>query len=529
MRRSMRRWFGLLVVLMTMAGLMLPTGSARAVEDPPRDQTVIMAFSSDITTLDPHDHILRLGIITMYHLFDNLVVRDLDTGKIIPHLATSWKIIDDTTWEFKLRHDVVFHNGEKFTAHTVKFNYDRVLDPANKLPQRGNHKEIKSVEVVDDYTVRFKTHRPYPIMLERMQNFQMLPEKYFKEKGKAYIAEHPVGTGPYKFVHWIRGRELLFERNDDYWGPKPAFKYAKIRIIPDTSTQIAELLSGGVDIVRALPPDQIEVVDASGVARHMVAPILRTAFLQLDSVGRSGKHPVQNVLVRKAMNHAVNIDGYIKYILNGRADRVATVINPKAFGYDPSVPFYEYNPEKAKQLLKQAGYPNGFELRFRTGLTTVEPGLAQTSQAIAADLEKVGIKVKFDQINEIGPYVTQVKEGKAGPMFVWSWGYYSVFDADGILYDLFHCGGLDDNHQPKSTPWAYYCNEQVDQWIEEARGTLDADRRKELYSKIQWKLHDDAAHLFKWGLHGIWGVSNRINWKAPIDEIDRMFLATPAQ
>jgi peptide/nickel transport system substrate-binding protein len=327
----------------------------------------------------------------------------------------------------------------------------------------------------------------------------------------------------------MRGRELLFERNDSYWGPKPALKYAKIRIIPDTSTQIAALLSGGVDIVRALPPDQIEVVNASGMARHMIAPILRTAFLQLDSVGRSGKHPVQDVRVRRAMNHALNIDGYIKYILAGEADRTATVINPKAFGYDPSVPVYEYDPKKARQLLKEAGYANGFELRFRTGLTTVEPGLAQTTQAMAADLEKVGIKVKFDQMNEIGPYVTQVKEGKAGPMFVWSWGYYSVFDADGILYDLFHCGGLNENNQPKDTPWAYYCDEQMDTWIEAARGTIDAKKRQELYTKIQQQLHDDAAHIFKWGLHGIWGVSKRITWKAPIDEIDRMFLAAPAK
>lgn len=107
-----------------------------------------------------------------------------------------------------------------------------------------------------------------------MQNFQMIPEGYFQEKSKAHIAEHPVGTGPCKFVHWIRGRELLFERNDTDWGPKPALKYAKIRMIPDTSTQIAELLSGGIDIVRALPPDQIEVVDASGLARHMIATTL---------------------------------------------------------------------------------------------------------------------------------------------------------------------------------------------------------------------------------------------------------------
>ena len=160
------RMFIMSMLILYFGLLTTPAWSA----DAPRDETVILAFSSDIQTLDPHDHILRLGIITMYHLFDNLVVRDLDTGEIAPHLATSWKIVDDTTWEFKLRDDVVFHNGEKFTAQTVKFNYDRILNPDNNLPQRGNHKEIQRIEVVDDTTVRFTTHRPYPIMLERMQN-----------------------------------------------------------------------------------------------------------------------------------------------------------------------------------------------------------------------------------------------------------------------------------------------------------------------------------------------------------------------
>lgn len=496
-----------------------PAEAVSADFEPPRDETVILTFASDITTLDPHDHILRLGIITMYHLFDNLVVRNLETKQIVPHLATSWKVIDEVTWDFTLRKDVTFHNGEPFTAHTVKFNYDRILNPDNNLPQRGNHKEIKSVEVLDDYTVRFKTHNPYPIMLERMQNFQMLPEKYVKEKGNAWIAEHPVGTGPYKFVRWLKGRELLFERNENYWGPKPAFKYAKIRVVPETATQIAELLSGGVDIVRALPPDQIEVVEGSGIAHHTTSPILRTGFIQLDSLGRSGPNPFQNKLVRQAANYAVNIDGYIKYILNGAATRTATVINPMAFGYDPSVEPYQHDPEKAKKLLTEAGYPNGFEVRWLDSLTTVEPGAKQTTEAMAADLSKVGIKIKFELVEEVGPFVTKVKEGNGGPMFTWSWGYYSVFDADGIMYDLFH----------SSSPWAYYANPQLDTWIQEGRSTIDQEKRKAIYSKIQHHLKDEAAHIFKWGFHGIWGVSNRIKWEAPPDEIDRLFLAKPAK
>jgi len=504
--------FGAFVV-----GLACVVGLAGPADAQSRDETIVYGIQSDIQTYDPHDHILREGIIIGYHIFDNLLVRDMATGKVGPHVATSWKLVDPLTWEFKLRTDVVFHNGEKLTARTVKFNFDRLLNPENKLPQRANHAAIKSVEVVDDSTVRFKTEKPYPIMLERLTQLQLIPEAYFKDKGKEYIAEHPIGTGPYKFVSWKKKQEHQWVRNDSYWGPKPAFKSARVRIIPEPAVQIAELLSGGVDLIKAVAPDQISVINGSGVARTTSSSILRTAFIQLDSLGKGGKNPFQDKRVREAVNHAVNIDGIIKHVLSGEADRTATAVNPMAFGYDPSIKPREYNPEKAKKLLAEAGYPNGFEVRLRHGLSVVEPGESQTTEAIAADLAKVGIRVKLDLLGEVGPYVTQVKEGKAGPMFAWSWGYYSVFDADAILWDIFHCGEV----------WAYYCNTELDKLIEEGRATIDPAKRKEIYSKAQKILHDDAAHLWKWGLHGIWGVSNRMEYKAPFDEIDRLFVATP--
>ena len=510
----LRRYLGAGVLILA---YLLVAQSGTAAVDPPRQETIILAFDADLPTMDPHMHILRTGVITFYHMFDNLVVRDLKTMQIIPHLATSWKTIDDVTWEFTLRHDVTFHNGDKFTAHTVKFNYDRCLNPEQKCPQRGNHAKIQEVQVVDDYTVRFITHDPYPIMLERMQNFQMVSEKVAKEKGDAFMAENPIGTGPYKFVHWLKGREILLERNENYWGPKPAFKYAKIRIIPDKATQVADLLAGGVDLVRALPPDQIEVLKASGAAYVTTAPVLRTAFLQLDSQGRTEKNPFMDKRVRQAVNYGVNIDKIIEFVLNSQAKRTANVINPLAFGYDPTVKPYPYDPEKAKKLLAEAGYPNGFEVRFLSTGADV-PAQKQAAEAIQADLAKIGVRLKLNHIEDTNSVVTQAKEGKAGPMFQWSWGYYSVFDADGILFDIFHSGN----------PWAYYSSEELDKLIDAGRSTLDQERRKQLYSKVQQLLTEEAAHLFMWGIHGIWGVSKRVEWSAPSDEIDRLFLAKPA-
>jgi peptide/nickel transport system substrate-binding protein len=488
-----------------------------AVSAQTRDDTVVYAIQSDMQNWDPPNSVLRESIIFGYHAFDHLAARDLKTGKVGPSLATSWKALDDTTWEVKLRQGVRFHDGTPFTARDVKATFDRVLDEKNKLTARGNHVKIKSVEVLDAQTVRFKTDGPYPLFVERLTAQVMQSEKVIKEKGHEWMQENPVGTGPYKLVKWNKKQDHLLVRNDDYWGPKPAFKYMRVRIIPETATQIAELVSGGVDVIKAVPPDQMDVINKSGQARTSTSPILRTAFLQLDQAARSGPNPFTDRRVRQAANLAVDMDSIIKHVLNGLGDRTATGINPMAFGFDPNLKPYRQDLAAAKKLLADAGYPNGFEVRFRTGTQIVEPGVLQTNEAIVADLAKVGIRAQQNYLGEIGPYVNQVKEGKAGPMFNWSWGYYSVFDADAILYDVFHCDQV----------YSYYCNKELDALTDAGRSTLDQKKRGEIYAKAQKILLDDAAYLYKWGLRGVWGISNRIEYEAPRDEIDRMFVVTP--
>jgi peptide/nickel transport system substrate-binding protein len=481
-----------------------------------KDDTIVYALQSDVQNWDPPNSVLRESVILGYHVFDHLAARDLKTGKVGPSLALSWKNVDDTTWEVKLRPGVKFHDGTPFTARDVKATFERVLNPENKLTARGNHAKIKSVEVMDDLTARFKTDGPYPVFVERLTAQVMQSEKVIKEKGHEWMQENPVGTGPYKLLKWSKKQEHLLVRNDDYWGPKPAFKYVRIRIIPEQATQIAELISGGVDVIKAVPPDQMDVINKSGQARTSSSPILRTAFIQLDQAGRSGPNPFQDKRVRQAANLAVDIDAIIKHVLNGLGDRTATTVNPMAFGFDPSVKPYKQDLAQAKKLLAEAGYPNGLEVGFMRTQPIVEPGLIQTSDAIVADLVKAGIRTKQRMVGESGPFTNLVRDNKADPMFEWSWGYYSVFDADAILYDVMTCG----------QPYSYYCNKVMDDLVIQGRSTLDAKKRAEIYTKIQKLIHDDAAYLFKWGLRGIWGVSNRIEYEAPRDEIDRMFVVT---
>src|SRR6058998_2971422 len=333
--------------------LLLALGCPPAADAQTRDDTLVYALQSDVDTWDPPNSVLREAIILGYHVFDHLAVRDLKTRRVGPNLALSWKTLDDTTWEIKLRQGVKFHDGSPFTARDVKATFDRVLDPTKKMTARGNHAKIKIVEVVDDYTARFKTDGPYPLFVERLTAQVMQSEKVIKEKGHEWMQENPVGTGPYKLVKWSKKQEHLLIRNEDYWGPKPAYKYVRVRIIPEQATQIAELMSGGVDVIKAVPPDQMDVINKSGAARTSTSPILRTAMIQLDQAGRSGNNPFQDRRVRLAANLAVDMDAIIKHVINGLGDRTATTVNPMAFGFDPGIKPYKQDVAQAKKLLAE--------------------------------------------------------------------------------------------------------------------------------------------------------------------------------
>src|SRR6266581_408303 len=214
-----RRRLAILALLVLVVSVPTPVAAQT------KDDTIVYALQSDMQNWDPPNSVLRESIILGYHVFDHLAARDLKTGKVAPSLATSWKNLDDTTWEVKLRQNVKFHDGSRFSARDVKATFDRVLDEKNKLTARGNHTKIKSVEVVDDYTVRFKTDGPYPLFVERLSALVMQSEKAIKEKGHEWMQENPVGTGPYKLLKWSKKQEHLLVRNDEYWGPKPVFKY----------------------------------------------------------------------------------------------------------------------------------------------------------------------------------------------------------------------------------------------------------------------------------------------------------------
>lgn len=474
--------------------------------------------TSENQGMDPHMHNQRTGIIFFYHTHDNLGVRNMETLQIEPWLAESWEVTDPTTWNMKLRQGVQFHNGDPFTAETVKWNWDRITNPEQKSQQAGNHAQIAGVDVVGEYEVNVRTKAPYPIFTERLQNFQMIPEKLAQEKGDAWLAENPVGTGPYMMVEWKKGQEYDLTRNDNYWNKDVtiAYKDLILRTIPELSTQLAELLAGNLDIIRVVPFDQMKTVTDSGIATPKVQDILRVQFVVLDAKGRgTPNNPFTDVRVRNAANHAVDIQTYIDTLQAG-GDRTPALVNPKHFGFDPTITPHEYDPDKAKSLLEEAGYGDGFDVKWKTG-PQLMPNATQVEQAMQRDLAAVGINAEFEIITDGAVSSQQTNEGKNPPMASTSWGSYSVFDADGILWDMLHSTSI----------FSYYENKEFDALIDEARSIIDQEKRKELYSNAQKILREEAPMIFMWGLHTVWGVNNEVDWSPAPDEIDRYFWAKP--
>jgi peptide/nickel transport system substrate-binding protein len=402
-----RLLFGILLVAPLLA--LARTMPAEAAKD-----RVVVAFGSNIPTLDPHMHSSRLAHIADWHLYDTLMDRDSKTYKPAPGLASSLKNLNPTTWELKLRTGVKFHNGEPFNAEAVKFTIDRILDPATKSVTRGNFTWIKEVKVVDENTVQLITTKPFPAAPEFLTLAYIVPPKYLKSVGDDEFSRKPVGTGPYKFVEWKKAEHLIVEANAGYWkdSPKgmPKIKTIVFRTIPETTTQIAELLSGGVDIIRNVPPDQIAVVKDSPNARISATKILRVNSLLLDNAGRASNTPLTNQKVREAVAYAINVEEMLKTILGGYAERTATGVNPLHFGFDGSIKPYPYDPERAKKLLAEAGYPNGFEITFNTYSGTIT-SVDQMADAIAGYLAKVGIKAKRRHIEDVGLWTKSGQEG----------------------------------------------------------------------------------------------------------------------
>ncbi|MFS8639316.1 MAG: ABC transporter substrate-binding protein [Symbiobacteriaceae bacterium] len=324
--------------------------------------TLVVGLRADrIVSLDPAAYRDRDTETVIRNIFDGLVTRTPD-GKVVPEIAESWEQPDPTTYVFKLRRGVKFHNGEDLTADDVVFTFERILAEdgldGQPSPRKGLVEPLQSVEKVDDYTVRMKLAQPSQAFLQLLVHTQIVPKDYVEEVGSAGLAEKPVGAGPFRFVSGTLDGEIVLERFEDYYGGSPELppvgpaklRRVVFRMMPEPVTRIAALKAGEVHIIQEVPPDQVEQLQGDPGIQVKVTQGTRLYMIELNN------QKLADPRVRQALNYAVDWDAILKELYRGHAHRVATALLPSGFGYNPDLKPYPYDPDKARELLRQAGY-----------------------------------------------------------------------------------------------------------------------------------------------------------------------------
>jgi len=370
--------------------------------------TLVVAQSTDASTLDPQKQGKMPDMSILSNIFDTLVTRDAH-NKLAPSLATSWRALNTTTWEFKLRQGVKFQDGEPFNATVVKFSIDRLLDPKTKSPI-VELRPVKGVKVVNASTVDFLLKAPDPILPNQLTLFGgvMVPPAYIRRKGDAYFAAHPVGTGPFTFVSWQKDSQLVLAANAAYWRGAPTVRRLIFKPIPNEADMVAALKTGDVDIAANISADAAAQLQGAQGVRVVSTPSIRTYYVVLDTTHGG---PLANVRVRQALNYAVDANAIVKALLGGYGRRAATLVPQQSFGYDPSVAPYPYDPQKAKSLLAAAGYRHGFTIRLDA--QSIDHVAVE---AIAAELKTVGVNVQLNLMDP-GTFTEKLLANQLGAMY----------------------------------------------------------------------------------------------------------------
>ena len=475
---------------------------AAAAAKPGGRTDVVVGMGASVTTLNPHLETTNLLSTMISHMSETLTTQSPEL-KLVGRLAESWKPVDGQTWEFKLRPNVKFHDGSAFNAQVAKANIDWVMDTNNKAnSQRAYVSDIVETQAVDELTLRVKTKAASGTLPSRIQRLGMNSMKALQEMGPEKFGLAPVGTGPYKFVELVRDSHLTVEGWDGYWGAKPAIRKIQFKFIPEDATRVAALQAGAIDLAVNIPPDIAETFASDKTYRVERVHTTRNMFLNINTKNA----PFDNVKVRQAMNYAVDKDAIVKNILQGNATITPAVCSPDlVFGCPSDLKPYPYDPAKAKQLLAEAGYPNGFETTMWNTqgryLASVDIG-----QALAGYFEKVGIKMNVE-MKEWGVWNTAFSKGEQPTTFYQGFGNQFA-DADGILGSHFH----------SARRALYWSSPEIDTKIAAEMAEVDPAKRDQLAQAVVRDIYDLAPWVFLWDIHDVHVAKADLNWKARSDE-----------
>jgi peptide/nickel transport system substrate-binding protein len=447
----------------------------------------------DAANLDPHFTVeggsYTVGFMVYETLVRNKVVDGKITGEMEPYLAKSWDISPDgLDWTFQLRDDVHFSDGSKLDAAAVKFSFDRLIK-LNSGAYASFFGPLKSAEVVDPLTVRLTLSEPYVPFLSVLATYgggivnpKVIDNEKAGDLAADYLAANMAGSGPYVLKEWTRGQQLVLEADPKYWGAKPTLQQIIFRSIPEESAIRLALTRGDVDLsLTELPTDMLAALETEPGVGVVSAPVFQYNFGYMNITHA----PFDKVKVRQAINYAIDRDAMIQQLMGGHAQPVIGTIPPGLLGHDDTVFHYTRDVAKAKQLLAEAGLPNGFSTNIVYADLPAGDAIPQTVQS---NLAEIGIKVDLQKV--AGPTRRERIANKDFDMSIGGWtANYS--DPNMFMTPLF-----DSKSQGLPGNRSYYSNPQVDELVRKAKATIDADERTKLYRQAQDVIMEDAPYFF---------------------------------
>ncbi len=492
---------------LALTALFSVTGASAAIAAK-KDNTVRFAYDQVIENVDPFFNNVRLGVIVSQAVWDTLIYRDPTTNEYKPHLATSWKWIDDRTLELELRQGVKFHNGEAFDADDVVHTLNFIGDVANKVTAQQNVNWIEKAEKIDAFKVRIKTKRPFPAAIEYLAGpVAIYPNEYHAKVGPKGMSEKPVGSGPYRIVENVIGKTIKLERNSDHWAgsqkPKAAIEKLEIRMIPDRQTQVAEMLSGGIDLIMNVAVEQADQLKAAPHLSVKSGATMRIVFLQMNTLPEGPSAPLRDVRVRQAINHAIDRDTMAKQLVGDGVIPISTICFPSQFGCtDEGATRYAYDPAKAKALLADAGFKDGLEIdlfAYRERNQT---------EAMVNYLRAVGIKANL-KFMQYAAMRDQNRANKA-PITHQTWGSFSINDISASVSVYFK--GIDDDVTK---------DPEVMALLQKGDTTVDTTERKATYKKALQLIAERAYTVPLYALTTYYVAAKELEFKAYPDELPR--------
>jgi peptide/nickel transport system substrate-binding protein len=501
------------------------------------NRPLVIGIGGAVTSLDPHFYNAAPNNSLAMHLFDRLVERDA-AARLYPGLALSWTPVSNTVWEFKLRPGVKWHDGKDFTADDVAFTIERVPNvPGSPGGFGGFIRAIQRVEVIDPLTIRFHTAAPHPLLPNELAGVAVIsrhagaganPEDY--NSGKAAI-----GTGPYKLASYSAGDRTELVRNDAWFGPKQPWPAVSYRFIGNDSGRTAALLAGDVDMIDQVPTSDISKLRRDNRVKLAEVQGVRVIYLFPDYsrdgnlpfvTDNDGKplptNPFKDIRVRQALSMAINREAICRQIMEGTAAPTGQWLPPGAFGYNPEVKPTPFNAERAKALLAEAGYPNGFKLTLH-GPNDRYPNDARTIQAVAQMWQRIGIQTQVEALPWASFSVRNSKQEYAIRLLGWG---STTGEASYTLVNI--VGTYDAAKRMGASNNGRYSNPELDALTARAVSTLDENEREKLLQQAVKMAMDDLAFIPLHQLVNVWALKRNLDYDARADERTIAMAASPA-